>query len=95
MRQPLFISAFLLAISPLYAQSLPKAEDITAIKGQCGCHDVNFLYTETFSPDKTYTFKDRYTAKGTELVFVDEESGPAGKPIKLVIQHLLVVMTPW
>lgn len=91
MRQPLFISALLLAISPLYAQTTPKPEDIAAIKGQCGCHDVSFLYAETFSPDKNYTFKDRYTAKGTELVFVDEESGPTNKPTKLVIQHLLVV----
>ena len=90
MRQPLFTLALLLSIGRLYAQTAPKPEDIAAIKGQCGCHDVNFLYAETFSPDKTYTFKDRYTAKGTELVFVDEESGPAGKPTKLVIQHLLV-----
>ncbi|AKD54089.1 DUF6607 family protein [Spirosoma radiotolerans] len=91
MRQPLFILALLIAISPLYAQTAPKPEDIAAIKGQCGCHDVNFLYAETFAPDKTYTFKDRYMAKGTELVFVDEELGPANKPTKLVIQHLLVV----
>ncbi|GAB3776310.1 hypothetical protein GCM10028818_21730 [Spirosoma horti] len=92
MRQPLFISAlFIATLSSLYAQTAPKPEDIAAIKGQCGCHDVQFLYAETFSPDKAYTFKDRYTAKGTELVFVDEESGPANKPTKLVIQHLLVV----
>ncbi|GAB3737214.1 DUF6607 family protein [Spirosoma lituiforme] len=91
MHQFLFLSAFLLAIGPLHAQTTPKPEDIAAIKGQCGCHDVSFLYAETFSPDKNYTFKDRYTAKGTELVFVDEESGPANKSTKLVIQHLLVV----
>lgn len=91
MHQFLFLSAFLLTIGPLHAQTTPKPEDIAAIKGQCGCHDVSFLYAETFSPDKNYTFKDRYTAKGTELVFVDEESGPANKPTKLVIQHLLVV----
>lgn len=62
-----------------------------SIKGQCGCHDVSFLYAETFAPEKSYVFKDRYSAKGTEWVFVDEESGPAGRPTKLVIQHLLVL----
>ncbi|MVM38795.1 hypothetical protein GO730_16690 [Spirosoma sp. HMF3257] len=80
------IAPLLLVTSNLFAQTAPKTEDIAAIKGQCGCHDVSFLYAETFSPDKTYTFKDRYTAKGTEWVFVEEES-----PTKLVIQHLLVV----
>lgn len=80
------IAPLLLVTSNLFAQTAPKAEDIAAIKGQCGCHDVSFLYAETFAPDKTYTFKDRYTAKGTEWVFVEEES-----PTKLVIQHLLVV----
>lgn len=80
----LIISA--LSISSIVAQSLPKPEDVAAIKGQCGCHDVNFLYAETFAPEKSYVYKDRYTAKGTELVFVEEES-----PTKVVIQHLLVV----
>jgi hypothetical protein len=69
-----------------YTQSRPNPQDVVAIKGQCGCHDVDFLYAETFAPDKSYTFKDRYRAKGTEWVFVDEE-----QPGKLVIQHLLVV----
>ncbi|TAE33459.1 MAG: hypothetical protein EAZ91_02275 [Cytophagales bacterium] len=73
------------------AQNAPKPADVAAIKAQCGCHDVNFVYAETFSPDKLYTFKDRYTAKGTELVFVDEERGSAGRPDKLVIQHILVM----
>lgn len=86
-----FAGALLLAVSNVFAQSLPKREDIAAIKGQCGCHEVNFLYAETFSPDKNYVFKDRYTAKGTEWVFVDEELGSATQPTKLVIQHLLVI----
>ena len=89
----LLISSCLLAISfnNVTAQTSPKSEDIAAIKGQCGCHDVSFLYAETFAPDKSYLFKDRYTAKGTEWVFVDEESGAASQPAKIVIQHLLVV----
>lgn len=86
MRLPLLITPLLLSAGSLLAQTTSKSEDIAAIKGQCGCHDVSFLYAETFAPEKSYTFKDRYTAKGTELVFVEEES-----PTKLVIQHLLVV----
>ncbi|ADB42491.1 DUF6607 family protein [Spirosoma linguale] len=91
MRSSFILPVFLLTIGSLKAQQTPKTEDIAAIKGQCGCHDVSFLYAETFAPDKGYAFKDRYTAKGTELVFVDEEVGPANRPTKLVIQHLLVV----
>jgi hypothetical protein len=79
----------LLATLPL-ASLAQSAQDVAAIKGQCGCHAVDFRYAETFSPDKLYTFKDRYTAKGIEWVFVDEEHGSAGRPGKLVIQHLLV-----
>ncbi|MFD2935663.1 DUF6607 family protein [Spirosoma flavum] len=94
MKSASFISALfvLLVASSVHAQMVPKPEDIAAIKGQCGCHDVSFLYAETFAPEKNYTFKDRYTAKGTELVFVDEESGPANRPTKIVIQHLLVAI---
>ena len=86
MRLSLLTIPLFLSIGSVFAQTTPKAEDIAAIKGQCGCHDVNFLYAETFAPEKTYTFKDRYTARGTEWVFVEEES-----PNKIVIQHLLVV----
>ncbi|MVM35836.1 hypothetical protein GO755_37820 [Spirosoma sp. HMF4905] len=91
MRLSLVTILVLLSVSSVFAQTTPKLEDIAAIKGQCGCHDVNFLYAETFAPEKTYTFKDRYTAKGTEWVFVEEETGPTSRPNKIVIQHLLVV----
>ncbi|GAB4021758.1 hypothetical protein GCM10028773_31720 [Spirosoma koreense] len=73
------------------AQPAPNTEDITAIKAQCGCYDVDFLYAETFAPEKSYVFKDRYRAKGVEWVFVDEEAGPALHPSRIVIQHLLVI----
>ncbi|WP_232541131.1 DUF6607 family protein [Spirosoma endbachense] len=89
MQVALFTSLVLLGLSNVVAQ--PRSEDIAAIKGQCGCHDVSFLYAETFAPDKAYSFKDRYAAKGVEWVFVEEESGPADRPTKLVIQHLLVI----
>lgn len=86
MQSSLFTGLGILTFGFAVAQSTPNPQDVAAIKGQCGCHDVSFLYAETFSPDKQYQFKDRYTAKGTEWVFVDEE-----RPGKLVIQHLLVV----
>ncbi|GAB4021104.1 hypothetical protein GCM10028808_64890 [Spirosoma migulaei] len=91
MRLPLVLAALLLLIGKLLAQTTPRSEDVAAIKGQCGCHEVNFLYAETFAPEKAYVFTDRYTAKGTEWVFVEEESGQAGQPTKIVIQHLLVI----
>lgn len=86
MRPTLILAVSLGLLSQSVAQTTPKAEDVAAIKGQCGCHEVSFLYAETFSPDKQYPFKDRYTAKGIEWVTTDEE-----RPGKLVIQHLLVV----
>lgn len=86
MRLSLLFIGISLSAQTTFAQTAPKPADVAAIKGQCGCHDVSFLYAETFAPEKSYVFRDRYTAKGTELVFVEEES-----PTKIVIQHLLVV----
>lgn len=66
-----------------YAQ---KAEDLKAIKGQCGCMNITFKYAETFAPDTAYEFHDRYLEHATEYVFVLEESAN-----KVVIQHLLAI----
>ena len=94
MRLTFVVLLLLLRNQFVLAQLGPKPEDVTAIKGQCGCHEVGFVYAETFAPDKSYAFKDRYTAKGTEWVFVVEETpapdGKPGQPGKIVIQHLLV-----
>ncbi|MFD2571107.1 DUF6607 family protein [Spirosoma soli] len=86
MRLSLLFSSLVLISIQGFTQSTPKSDDVEAIKKQCGCHDVDFVYAETFAPDKSYSFKDRYRAKGTEWVFVDED-----QPGKIVIQHLLVV----
>lgn len=83
MKKKILILLFSGLLSVTYAQ---KSEDIKAIKAQCGCHDVDFSYAETFSPNKEYKFKDRYLAGGTEYVFVVEESKD-----KIVIQHLLAI----
>lgn len=94
MRLPFVVLLLLLRNQFVLAQPGPKSEDVTAIRGQCGCHEVSFVYAETFAPDKSYIFKDRYTAKGTEWVFVVAETpvlgGKPGQPGKIVIQHLLV-----
>ncbi|GAB3542563.1 DUF6607 family protein [Spirosoma fluminis] len=81
----LLTAALLLGVRS-FAQTTPKTDDVKAIRSQCGCHEVVFLYAETFAPETSYTYKDRYSAKGLEWVFVDEE-----RPGKLVIQHLLIV----
>ncbi|WP_420150586.1 DUF6607 family protein [Spirosoma sp.] len=91
MRPAVFIGFLCCSIAGALAQTLPKSEDVAAIKSQCGCHEVDFQYAETFASDKNYTFKDRYTAKGIEWVFVDEEAGSPDRPTKLIIQHLLVI----
>ena len=85
MRLPVLFLFSWLTVAAAFAQT-PDTQDVASIKGQCGCHEVDFKYVETFSPDKQYQFKDRYTASGIEWVFVDEE-----KSGKIVIQHLLVV----
>ena len=63
-----------------------KKKDIEAIKGMCGCMDIEFKFAETFSPNKDYKYYDNYTSGGRELALVVEETKD-----KIVIQHLLVV----
>ena len=80
------LSTFILILGLFNAVNAQKKEDISAIKGQCGCFDVKFSYAETFAPDKNYKYHDRYRTGGREWVFVDEESKD-----KLVLMHLLVI----
>ncbi len=64
-----------------------KAKDIQAIKSLCGCFEIDFNYTETFSPDTNYVFhEDHHTKASAEYAFIVEES-----PTKIVIQHLLII----
>ena len=39
-----------------------KKKDIEAIKGMCGCMDIEFKFAETFSPNKDYKYYDNYTS---------------------------------
>jgi hypothetical protein len=66
--------------------SAQQQEDVQAIKSLCGCFEVQFNFAETFAPDTSYTYKDRYAASATEYIFTDEESSD-----KLVLQHLLIL----
>lgn len=63
-----------------------KKQDIEAIKDMCGCYEIKFQFAETFSPNKDYTFHDRYTSGALEWVFPVEESKD-----KVILQHLLVI----
>lgn len=63
-----------------------KDQDRKAILDMCGCYDITFKYTETFSPEIDYEKKLDYTAAALELAIpiVNEED-------KISIQHVLVV----
>jgi hypothetical protein len=62
-----------------------NADDIKSIKSLCGCFEVSFMYSETFSPDTAYKFHDKYRARGLEYVVAEESA-----PTKFVLQHLLL-----
>ena len=52
-----------------YAQK-KKKQDIASIKDMCGCYEIKFQFSETFSPNKDYEFHDKiYFAGALEWVF--------------------------
>ncbi len=63
-----------------------KKDEIAAIKSMCGCYEVKFNFSETFSPDKDYEYHDKYASGALELVLPIEESKN-----KISLQHLLVI----
>ncbi len=80
------ILLLLLASSAINAQGDKKQKDIKAIKSMCGCYEVTFKYSETFSPKEGYDKSKDYVSGGLEWaeLIVDEDD-------KLSIQHLLIV----
>ncbi|MAZ27211.1 MAG: hypothetical protein CL868_09070 [Cytophagaceae bacterium] len=68
-----------------FAQS-EKQKDIQSIKDMCGCYEVTFKYTETFSPEIDYEKHLDYTAAGLEWAGLVEDGDN-----KISIQHILVV----
>lgn len=68
-----------------------KKEDAKAIKSMCGCYEVKFNFTETFTyPKDSTTYKPSATKHdyGLEWIELVED-----KPNKIVLQHLLIVGT--
>lgn len=63
-----------------------NSQDTASIKSLCGCFEVEFKYTETFSTDKDYQYKDPYHARALEWAGLVEQSAN-----KMVIQHILVI----
>ena len=83
----LVLSVFLLTtFLSLEAQESKKVQDQKAIKGMCGCFEVSFKYTETFSPEIDYEKKLDYTAYALEWAELVED-----KSNEISIQHLLVI----
>ncbi|PZW39776.1 hypothetical protein LX95_02141 [Mesonia algae] len=81
----LFTSVLMAATSVGFAQKNLK-EDKQAIKDMCGCFEVTFKYTETFSPEIDYEKHYDYTATALEWaeLIKDEKN-------EISIQHLLVL----
>ena len=79
--------SFVLLTGVFTATSQGKKEvDRQAILDMCGCYEVSFEYSETFSPEADYEKSKDYTASALELALpiVDEED-------RISIQHLLLV----
>lgn len=72
----------------IFTMSAQKKKDLDreAILDMCGCYEVTFKYTETFSPEIDYEKKMDYTSGALELALpiVAEKN-------KISIQHLLVI----
>ncbi len=86
MKKSLLFGALFLALTSNAQDKM--AQDRTAIKSMCGCYEVGFNFTETFSysDDSTYTpSKDKITSALEYAHLVEDEEG------KVVIQHLLIV----
>ena len=49
-----------------------KKKDIEAIKGMCGCMDIEFKFAETFSPNKDYKYYDNFLETVTENNQIDK-----------------------
>lgn len=83
----LAIATFLFtALLSLQAQESKKVKDQNAIKEMCGCYEVSFQDTETFSPEIDYEKKLDYTAYALEWAEIVEN-----KENEISIQHLLVI----
>jgi hypothetical protein len=79
-------AVFLLSFTTNAASTSKFEEDKAAIKSLAGCYKVTFDFAETFAPDSSYKFHDRYSESAIEYVILVEETDK-----KLSFQHLLLV----
>ncbi|WP_433833561.1 DUF6607 family protein [Flavobacterium anhuiense] len=85
----LFLSAAMALTCGLGFSQDKKQQDIKSIKSMCGCYEVKFNFTETFSyPKDSLTYKPSETKHESALEWVEllEDT-----PNKIVMQHLLIV----
>ncbi|MEO1259699.1 MAG: DUF6607 family protein [Bacteroidota bacterium] len=85
MQRRIYTALIILLGWSIFAMGQTQAER-KAIKQLCGCFEVDFRYTETFTDHEDYEFHDPYAAHALELVILEEES-----PTKMVLQHVLVI----
>ncbi|WP_291132171.1 DUF6607 family protein [Flavobacterium sp. UBA7682] len=85
----LFSTAFLLIGFTGKSQETKKQQDQKAIKSMCGCYEVQFNFTETFSYAKdTANYKPSKTKHDSGLEWVELVENQENK---IVLQHLLIV----
>lgn len=82
------ISVFGFLVVSLHGQGTmsKKAQDLHAIKKMEGCFEVDFKYTETFSPEVDYEKAYDYFSSAHELAFIVEATED-----RVQIQHLLII----
>ncbi len=91
MKHTLYTLAFFLISSSLTLAQNKQDQDRQAIKSMCGCFDVSFNFSETFSysDDESYKPSEVKHSKGLEWVELVMDDNH-----KLVLQHLLIVGPP-
>tara|TARA_Y100000385_G_C13104802_1_gene646861 strand:- start:3765 stop:4676 length:912 start_codon:yes stop_codon:yes gene_type:complete len=78
-------------IGSVIGQETKLEKDKAAIKSMCGCYEVGFNFSETFSYSKDSTYvpsKNKRTGALEWATLVDDSEG------KVIIQHLLIVGDP-
>lgn len=81
------LTCFILVLTTsLSAQKNKKDLDRRAIKEMCGCYEIEFRYSETFSPTVNYIKSKDYKTAALEWaeLIVDKNN-------EISIQHLLVI----
>lgn len=80
--------SFLSITTVSFAQTSHQGQDAEAIKGMCGCFEVEFNFAETFvyADDSSYTSSPVKQASALEWVELIEDTEN-----KLSLQHLLIV----